>query len=128
MAAMIQNQYALALPFINLSYKEIQKEFQSDKQEIIEKYSNSSFFKDMVEYVKTFTSENYLCNYYEINSFNSKHSNTENIFPKICHLNIRSLNLHKHELAAYLDCLNCTFDIILLTKCGHALKASIEEI
>ena len=121
-------ELALALPFVTLSYNEIQTEFLSDKQLITEKYSNSNFFKDMVEYVNTFTSENYMCNYYEINSFNSKHSNTENIFPKICHLNIRSLNLHKYELAAYLDCLNCTFDIILLTECGHAIKASIEDI
>ena len=57
MADMIKNRYdykmlelALALPFINLSYKEIQTEFLSDKQEIIEKYSNNSFFKNMVEY------------------------------------------------------------------------------
>ena len=82
----------------------------------------------MADYVNTFTSENYLCKYYDINSFNSRHSNNEHIYPKICHLNIRSLNLHKHDLAAYLECLNCTFDIILLTECGHALKVSIEDI
>ena len=50
---------ALALPFVTLSYNEIQTEFLSDKQLITEKYSNSNFFKDMVEYVNTFTSENY---------------------------------------------------------------------
>ena len=119
---------ALALPFVNLSQDQIRTEYLSEKEAIIDKFSNSSFFNDMADYVNTFTSENYLCKYYDINSFNSKYSNNEHIYPKICHLNIRSLNLHKHELAAYLDALNCTFDIILLTECGHALKASIEEV
>ena len=82
----------------------------------------------MSEHVNTFTTENYNCNYYEINSFNSKFNNTYNKYPKICHLNIRSLNLHKHELVAYLNCINCNFDIILLTECGHALHASIEQV
>ena len=81
----------------------------------------------MSEHVNTFTTDNYHCNYYEINGFNSKFYNIGNSYIKICHLNIRSLNLHKHELASYLHCLNCKFDIILLTECGNALKANVEE-
>ena len=119
---------ALALPYINQSCEQIRDEHLSEKQIITEKHSRNSFFNEMADYVNTFTSENYTCKYYDINSFNSKHGKKDHIFPKICHLNIRSLNLHKHTLAAYLNCLNCTFDIILLTECGHALKASIEEI
>ena len=121
-------EFALALPFKKIDDDEFRTEFLSDKQLIIEKYSNNNFLKDMSDYINSFTSDNYLCNYYDINSFNSRHRKNEYMYPKICHLNIRSLNLHKHELAAYLDCLNCTFDIILLTECGHALKASIEDI
>ena len=93
---------ALALPFILLSNDQIRKEFLSDKQLITEKYSNSKFLNDMADYVNTFTSDNYLCKYYDIDSFNSKHSNNDHKFPKICHLYIRSLNLHKHELATYI--------------------------
>ena len=75
---------ALALPYVNRSNEQIQEEHLSDKQLIIEKYSNSSFFNDMADYVNTFTSENYSCNYFDINSFNSKHSNKDiysHIFP-----------------------------------------------
>ena len=119
---------ALALPFINLSDEELRTEFLSEKEAIIENHGNNNFFNDMADYANTCTSDNNSCKNYDINSFNSKHSKNEYIYPKICHLNIRSINLHKHELATYLECLNSTFDIILLTECGHALKASIEEV
>ena len=119
---------ALALPFIKMSEEEIRIEFLSDKDAIIEKHGNNNFFNDIADYVNTFTSENYSCKYYDINSFNSKFYKNGHTYPKICHLNIRSLNLHKHNLAAYLECLNSTFDIILVTECGHALKTSIEEV
>ena len=119
---------ALALPFINLSYEQIRSEFLSDKQSITEKYENSSFLKDMSDYVNTFTSDNYQCNYFDVESFNSKHSNNKHQCLKICHINIRSLNLNKHTLYAYLESLNCTFDIILITECGNVKKASIEEV
>ena len=119
---------ALALPFINLSYEQIRTEFLSDKQSITEKYENSNFLKDMSDYVNTFTSDNYQCNYFDVESFNSKHSNNKHQYLKICHINIRSLNLNKHTLYAYLESLNCTFDIILITECGNVKKASIEEV
>ena len=93
---------ALALPFINLrSDDELRSEFLSEKEALTEKHGNNNFFNDMADYANTFTSDNYLCKYYDINSFNSKHSKNEYIYPKICHLNIRSLNLHKHELAVF---------------------------
>ena len=42
---------ALALPYINQSCEQIREEHLSEKQIIIEKYSNSSFFNDMADYV-----------------------------------------------------------------------------
>ena len=119
---------ALALPFHNCSDAQVQSEFLGIRETTLEKYKCSKFFKEMAEYTNSFTANNYKCNYYDINSFNSTFANTNNYYPKICHLNIRSLNLHKHELLAYLNSLNCIFDIILLTECGHALQASIEEV
>ena len=119
---------ALELPFYNCSDAQVQSEFLGIRETILENYKYSNFFKEMAEYTNTFTTNNYKSNYYDINSFNSTFSNANNFYPKICHSNIRSLNLHKHELAAYLNSLNCTFDIILLTECGHALQASIEEV
>ncbi|CAL4183555.1 unnamed protein product [Meganyctiphanes norvegica] len=123
----IHQMLSAALPFLNCSDAQIQYEFLGEKESFYEKYNCSKFCKDMSEYVNTFTTENYNCNYYDINSFNSTYTSSKNSNLKICHLNIRSLNLHKHELASYLSCLNCKFDIILLTESGHALQASIEE-
>ena len=119
---------ALALPFMSLSDEQIRIEFISNKEYILEKFENSSFFKDMSDYVNTFTSENYQCNYFDVESFNSKHSNNKQQYLKTCHINIRSLNLNKHRLYAYLESLNCTFDIIFVTECGDAMVPSIEEV
>ena len=47
---------------------------------------------------------------------------------KIFHLNIRSLNKHCHVLNAFLSCLNCNFDVILLTEIGHVIKQLIEKV
>ena len=80
-----------ALPFAQCSDAQIQEVFSSDKESFYEKYNCSRFFKDMTEYVNTFTTDNYHCNYYDINGFNSKFSNIGNSYIKICHLNIRSL-------------------------------------
>ena len=119
---------ALELPFNICSDAQVQNEFLGERETILEKYNCSKFCKEMSEYTNTFSTNNYKCNYYDINSFNSTYANTNKFYPKICHLNIRSLNLHKHELIAYLNSLNCIFDIILLTECGHALQATVEEV
>ena len=115
------------LPFSNCSDAQIEFEFLGDRKTLYEKYSCSKFFKDMVEYANTFSTNNYSCNYYDINNFNSKFIKTNISYLKVCHINIRSINLHKHELLSYLKCLKYSFDIILLTECGHALKPNIEE-
>ena len=86
-----------------------------------------SFFKDMANYANTISSNNYTCNYFDINNFNSKVTTISSSYLKVCHINIRSINLHKHELLSYLKCLKYNFDIILLTECGKALKPNIEE-
>ena len=56
---------ALALPYINQSCEQIRDEHLSEKQIITEKHSRNSFFNEMADYVNTFTSENYACNYYD---------------------------------------------------------------
>ena len=47
---------------------------------------------------------------------------------KTFHLNIRSVNKHCHELKAFLSCLNCNFDLILLTEIGNINEKLIEEV
>ena len=125
---LILNKFFSAnLPFSNCSIAQIEQEFLGEKKTLFEKYSNSKFFKDMADYVNTISSNNYTCNYYDINSFNSKFTKTNNSYLKMCHINIRSINLHKHELLSYLECLKYNFDIILLTESGHALVENVEE-
>ena len=117
---------SLVLPFQKCSNAQIQYEYSSERETLYEKFNNSQFLLDIADHVNSFTTDNYKCNFYDINRFNSTfNSNNDNL--KICHLNIRSINLHKHELLAYLTCLNSNFDAILLTECGNALQASIEE-
>ena len=118
----------LALPFQNCSDNQIQLEFSSEREALYNKYNNSQFFLDITNHVNTFTTDNYKCNFYDINRYNSTLSSNNNDNLKVCHLNIRSINLHKHELLAYLTCLKSNFDAILLTECGNALQASIEDI
>ena len=115
------------LPFSNCSVAQIESEFLGEKKTLYEKYSCSKFFKDMAEYANTISSGNYSCNYYDINHFNSKFMKSNNYYLKVCHLNIRSINLHKHELLSYLVCLKYNFDIILLTECGSGLVSNVEE-
>ena len=124
----ITNHYfSVNLPFSNCSEAQIEFEFLGERKTLYEKYSGSKFFKDMAEYANTLSSDNYSCNYYDINSFNSKFPKTNNSFLKMCHINIRSINLHKHELLSYLECIKYNFDIILLTECGQALVPNVEE-
>ena len=123
-----QNQVlANALPFVNCSEAQIESDFMGEKKTLYEKYSCSKFFKDMAEYASTFSSNNYSCNYYDINNFNSNFTKISKSYLKMCHINIRSINLHKHELLSYLSCLKYSFDIILLTECGHAIVQGVEE-
>ena len=123
-----QNQVlANALPFVNCSEAQIESDFMGEKKTLYEKYSCSKLFKDMAEYASTFSSNNYSCNYYDINNFNSNTTKISKSYLKMCHINIRSINLHKHELLSYLSCLKYSFDIILLTECGHALVQGVEE-
>ena len=115
------------LPFSNCSNSQIELEFLGEKKTLYEKYSCSNFFKDMTDYTNTFSINNYSCDYYDINNLNSKFTKPNNSYFKVCHINIRSINLHKHELLSFLKCMKYSFDIILLTECGHALKPNIEE-
>ena len=104
---------SLVLPFQKCSNAQIQYEYSSERETLYEKFNNSQFLLDIADHVNSFTTDNYKCNFYDINRFNSTfNSNNDNL--KICHLNIRSINLDKHELLAYLTCLKSNFNAILL--------------
>ena len=97
-----QNQVlANALPFVNCSEAQIESDFMGEKKTLYEKYSCSKLFKDMAEYASTFSSNNYSCNYYDINNFNSNFTKISKSYLKMCHINIRSIN-----------CINTSFFLI----------------
>ena len=73
---------ALALPYVNLSFDQVRIEHLNEKETFLEKHGNNNFLNDMADYVNTFTSDNYLCKYYDINSSNSKNSKMSTYIPR----------------------------------------------
>lgn len=124
----IYKSLAQHLPFYNCSDYTLQVECMSNKDKFLKTFENNTFATECSNITEGITMENYSCQYYNENKFNSmlpKHH--ENSF-KIFHLNIRSLNKHCHVLKAFLACLKCNFDVILLTEIGHAIKPLIENV
>jgi len=80
----------------------------------------------MNEYTRTISTNNYNCQYYDEQKFNSTFSNKTTKSVKVIHLNISSFELHQHELSAYLKCLKIEFDIVFLTETRY-INQSITE-
>ena len=117
----LRKSLAQYLPFYTCSDYVIQSECITSKEQFVKTFEINNFAAECHSLTEGITLENYSCRYYSENQFNSMlHKHQENSL-KIFHLNIRSLNKHCHTLKAFLSCLNCKFDIILLTEIGHAI-------
>ena len=116
------------LPFYNCSDYTIQVECMSNTENFLRNFENNTFAAECRSFTEGVTLENYSCKYYNENKFNSMLSKHQPNSLKIFHLNIRSLNKHCHVLNAFLSCLNCNFDVILLTEIGHVIKQLIEKV
>ena len=116
------------LPFHKCSDFVMLTECLTNKDRFLEFFENNNFTSEYQNIIDGLSTENYSCKYYNEDKFNSmvpkQHANSLKIF----HLNIRSLNKHCHILKAYLSCLNCNFDVLLLTEIGHSDKQLIEEV
>ena len=124
----LRKSQAQYLPFYTCSDYVIQSECITSKEQFVKTFEINNFAAECHSLTEGITLENYSCRYYSENKFNSMlHKHQENSL-KIFHLNIRSLNKHCHTLKAFLSCLNCKFDIILLTEIGHAIKQLIEKV
>ena len=99
----------------------------TNKEKFLELFENNAFISECHGLINGLLMENYSCRYYNEDSFNSMLPKHHENSLKIFHLNIRSLNKHCHELNAYLSCLNCNFDLILLTEIGITDKQLIEK-
>merc|ERR1712179_118848 len=94
----------------------------------LEFLENNKFTSVYNNITDSISPEKISCKYYNEDKFNSVIPKQPKISLKAFHLNIRSLNLNCHQLKAFLSCLNCDFDIILLTEIGKPDKQIIEEV
>ena len=113
---------AQKLPFSNSSDYAMLTACLSDNDKLLDFFENNTFTSECHNLIDEFSMENYSCKYYNENKFNSILSKHQDKSIKIFHLNFRSLNKHCHELNAFLSCLNCKFDVLLLTEIGNASK------
>ena len=117
---------AESMPFSNCSDFQLYLMFNARKDFDFDHFNNSEFFNEMNEYTRTISTNNYDCQYYNEQKFNSTFSNKTTKSLKVIHLNISSFELHQHELSAYLNCLKIQFDVILLTE-TRSINQSITE-
>ena len=127
-SAITRKMLAQKLPFYNCSDYAMLTACLSNNEKLLEFFENNSFTSECHSLINEVTMDNYSCKYYTENKFNSMLPKHQEKSLKVFHLNIRSLNKHCHELKAYLSCLNCNFDVLLLTEIGNANKELIENI
>ena len=119
---------AQTLPFFVCSDYEMLSQCLTNKDKFLELFENNSFTSQCFNLKEGLSMGNYSCRYYNEDSFNSMVPKHMLNSLKVSHLNIRSLNKHCHELKAYLACLNCDFDLMLLTEIGNVNSRLIEEV
>ena len=116
------------LPFYNCSDYYISYECLTIKNKMFDRFKNNNFTKEMIQYVNGFSKNNYTCDYFSEEGFNSILRNHQNNALKVFHVNICSFDRNKFELEAYLKSLKCTFQIIALTELGRTSVGFIEQI
>ena len=119
---------AQILPYYPSTDFEMLRECLTNKDQFLEFLENNNFTSVYNNITDGLSPENFSCKYYNEDKFNSIIPKQPKISLKAFHLNIRSLNLNCHQLKAFLSCLNCEFDIILLTEIGKPDKQIIEEV
>ena len=87
---------------------------------------NNNLSEQIRKVMYTVNSDNFIFKYYTEHSIQSSILNHKPNAFKVFHLNIRSIELHKVELAFYLEMIKSQFQVILLTETGNANIASIE--
>ena len=116
------------LPFHKCSDFVMLTECVTNKDRFLEFFENNAFLSEYHSIIEGLSTDNYTCRYYSEDKFNSMVPKQQDNSLKIYHLNIRSLNKNCHQLKAFLSCLNCNFDVILLTEIGITDKPLIERV
>ena len=120
--------FSTQLPFYNCSDYYISYECLTLKNKMFDRFKNNNFTKDMIQYVNGFSKDNYTCDYFTEESFNSIQRNHQENAIKVFHVNICSFDKNKYELEAYLKSLKCKFQVIGLTELGKTSIEFIEQI
>ena len=107
-----------ALPFYSCSDYTVMYECMSANSKILKRLESNGFSKKYIDLIESYTLGNFDCKYYNEDKFNFMISKHHPDALKVYHQNIRSLNLHVHELKSFLECLMCKFDVLLLTEIG----------
>ena len=95
-------------------------------ERFFEMCESNNLSEQMTKVMNTVNSVNFNFKYYTEHSIQSSVLNHKPNAFKVFHLNIRSIELHKVELAFYLEIIKSQFQVILLTETGKANIASIE--
>ena len=119
---------AQKLPFKGCSDYQLFRECLTNNDRFFEFLENNNFASAYNSIQAGLSSENLSCKYYSENKFNSTLSKLPETSLKAFHLNIRSVNKNCHQLKALLSCLNCNFDVLLLTEIGQPDKQLIETV
>ena len=124
----LRKYFSIKLPFYDCPDYYISYEFLSLKNKMLDRLRNNNFSKEMIQYVNGFSKDNYTCDYFTEENFNSVFKHHQRNPLKVFHANIGSFDKKKFELVSYLKSLKCTFQIIALTELGQTTKEFIEQI
>ena len=119
------------LPFSSCTdyqFEQIISEFTNSKSRLLDLFSSNGFSNQINNLINDFTKDNYKCKYHNHSSFPKLLKEHHKDCLKATHINIRSLELNKYILKAYLDTLGCEFDLIFLSETGHVNIASVEDV
>ena len=114
------------LLFHSCSDYQIRNETLQNRERFFEMCEANNFSEQMFKVMNIVNSDNFSFKYYTEHSIQSSITNHKVNAFKVFHLNIRSIELHKLELAYYLDTIKTQFQVILLTETGKANIDSIE--
>ena len=115
-------------PFSSCTDYQLISELTNSKSKLLDLFNSNGFSKQINNLINDFAKDNYKCKYHNHSSFPKLLSEHHNNGLKAIHINIRSLDLNKYILKAYLDTLGCEFDLIFLSETGRVNIASVEDI
>ena len=114
------------MPFYSCNDYQLRNEFLSFRDRFFEMCESNNFSEQMQNVMNTVNNENFSFRYYNEHSIQSSIQIHKTKALRVYHMNVRSIQLHKVEVAYYLDTIKTQFQIILLSETGRANISTIE--